>query len=303
MRIMLVTGGAGFIGSNFIKYFLKRNKNIIIVNIDKQAFPFEMDRMSGLDNSPRYHHIKGDICNRDLAEYVFRKYRPSWIVNFCSEPWISSDSGKFCLFEESSFSSTLSLLDSARFIWARSPLADKRFIQVSTDEVYGLKCDEKRYCDENAPLIPENPISAGKAGADLMVSAYCNAFNLPSVILRSCNTYGPWQAPHCTVPALIKKVLHDERIAFSSACPAREWIHVSDLCSAITRALFFARPGDTYNIGSGEIASEEDLAVLLLKLAKKNSERLSVSAKNPNRKKNCKLNSCKAKNNLKWSSN
>lgn len=301
MKIMLVTGGAGFIGSNFIKYFLRRNKNFIVANIDKQTYPFEMDRMAELENSPRYHHIKGDVCNRDLTEYVLRKYRPTWIVNFCSEPLASVDVRKFQASGEISFTGTLALLEGARYIWARSSTADKRFIQVSTDEVYGLPGDEKVFCDEDAPLMPENPFSAVKAGADLMASAYFKAFNLPTVILRSCCTYGPWQDLRCTVPSLIKSVLHDNMVTLHSASPVKEWIHVSDLCSAITRALFFARPGETYNIGSGESASYADLAAILLKLAGKPAERLPVTVKSQNREGTCRLNSYRAKCNLKWS--
>lgn len=300
MQIMLVTGGAGFIGSSFIKYFLKRNKNFIVANIDKQAYPFEMDRMAELENSPRYHHIKGDVCNRDLAEYVLRKYRPSWIVNFCSEPQTSVDVRKFQASGETSFTGTLALLEGARYIWARSSLANKRFIQVSTDEVYGLSGDEKGFCDEDSPLVPESPFSAVKAGADLMASAYFKAFNLPTVILRSCGTYGPWQDYRCKVPSLIKSILLDDRVTLQSSGPVREWIHVSDLCSAITRTLFFAHPGETYNIGSDESVSDADLAAMLLKLAEKPAERLSVAVNRQNREGACRLNSYKAKCNLRW---
>ncbi len=301
MKIMLVTGGAGFIGSNFIKHFLKRNKNFIVANIDKQTYPYEMDRIAELENSPRYHHIKGDVCNIDLTEYVLRKYRPTWIVNFCSEPQTSGDVRKFQASGEISFTGTLALLEGARYIWARSSLADKRFIQVSTDEVYGLPGDEKGFCDEEAPLMPESPFSAVKAGADLMASAYFKAFNLPTVILRSCCTYGPWQDVRCMVPSLIKSILNDEKILFHTTGPVREHLHVSDLCSAITRSLFFARPGETYNIGSGESACDADLAALLLKLTEKPAERLSVAAKRRNCEGTRRLNSYRAKCNLKWS--
>lgn len=301
MKIMLVTGGAGFKGSNFMKCFLKRNKNFIVVNIDRQNYPYEMNRLEELENSPRYHHIKGDVCNRDLVEYVLRKYRPSWIVNFCCEPQSSTDPRKFHATGETSFTSTLALLEGARNIWARSSMADKRFVQVSTDEVYGLSANEKDFHDENAPLSPENPYSAVKAGADLMASAYFKAFNLPTLILRSCSAYGPWQDFHCPVPALIKRILNNETVNCNSSNPVREWIHISDLCSAITRTLFFARPGETYNIGSGESASEADIAAILLKFAGKSAEKLSVTVRSQKSGHICRLNSNKAKYNLKWS--
>lgn len=325
MRILLVTGGAGFIGSNFIKYFLRRNKNYIIVNIDKQSYPAEMNRMSDLEASPRYHHIKGDVCSRDLCEYVLRKYKPCWIVNFCSEPQIPSAGKLLQPSSESSFSSTFAMLEGAHSIWARSSIADKRFIQISTDDVYGLTQDETNYFDEDTPLKPENPLSAVKAAADLIALSYYRAFSLPVVILRSCNTYGPWQDTRCIVPSLIRTILNDkslesvespstfavdrrynainENTAFQSPGAVKEWIHVYDLCSVITRALFFARPGETYNIGSNESASNADLAAMLAKIADMPADKLS-SATLKDKRENCgllKLNSYRARNNLKWS--
>lgn len=346
MRIMLVTGGAGFIGSNFIKYFLRRNKNYIIVNIDKQLYSAEMNRLSDLESSPRYHHIKGDVLSRDLCEYVLRKYKPSWIVNFCSEPQIPS-AGKFQPSSESSFSSTFAMLDGAHSIWARSSIADKRFIQISTDDVYGLTNDEDNYFDEDTPLRPENPMSAVKAAADLLAMSYYRAYRLPVVILRSCNTYGPWQDSRCIVPSIIKNILNskgledtkspssfcskpsvsviskshnniessstfcsrssinaaNENIAFRSPGAVREWIHVYDLCSAITRSLFFARPGDIYNIGSNECASNADLAMMLAKIANMPADELSSAVTKDKREDlgQIKLNSYRARNNLKWS--
>ncbi len=324
MRILLVTGGAGFIGSNFIKYFLRRNKNYIVVNIDKQSYPAEMNRLSDLEASPRYHHIKGDVCSRDLCEYVLRKYKPCLIVNFCSEPQIPS-TGKWlqpsC---ESSFSSTFAMLEGAHSIWTRTSIADKRFIQISTDDVYGSTNDKDIFYDEDTPLKPENPLSAVKAAADLLALSYYRAYSLPVVILRSCNTYGPWQDTRCTVPSIIRSILNNkslgsiepsstfccrpsvnainENIAHQAPGVVKEWIHVYDLCSAITRALFFARPGDTYNIGSDETASSADLAIMLAKAADMPADKLSSNAiKDKRDNYGLKLNSYRARNNLKWS--
>ncbi len=301
MKVILVTGGAGFIGSNFVKYFLKRNKNFIIASIDKQAYPSDMGRLTELENSPRYHHIKGDVCNQDLIEYVLRKYRPSWIINFCSEPDLSKDSKRFRFSSDSSYAATHSLLEGSRYIWARSSLADKRFLQISSDAVYGLSDDLNEFFDEESRLSPSDPYSALKAGADLMVESYYKAFNLPSVILRSCNIYGPWQGTQCLIPSMIKNLLAERELELPLPGPVREWLHVSDMCSAITRALFFARPGELYNIGSGESVSEADLAALLLKVAGRPAERLAVSTRSKHQEEACRLNSYRAKCNLKWS--
>jgi dTDP-glucose 4,6-dehydratase len=301
MKVILVTGGAGFIGSNFVKYFLKRNKNFIIASIDKQAYPSDMGRLTELENSPRYHHIKGDVCNQDLIEYVLRKYKPSWIVNFCSEPDQSKDNKRFRFSSDSSYAATHSLLEGARYIWARSSLADKRFLQISSDAVYGLTKESNEFFDEESRLSPSDPYSAIKAGADLMVEAYNKAFGMPSVILRSCNIYGPWQNIQCLIPSIIRNILADRELELPLTEPVREWMHVSDMCSAITRALFFARPGDIYNIGSGESVSEVDLASLLLRIAGKPAERLSTKGSSKHQGEACRLNSYKANCNLKWS--
>ncbi len=300
MKIVLTTGGAGFIGSNFIKYFLRRNKNYIIVNIDKQAYPAELGRLADLENSPRYHHIKGDVCNQDLIEYVFRKFRPSWIINFCTESEQQKNPGKFIYSSTSSFSATLSLLEGARNIWNRTPLAEKRFIQVSTDDVYGFSSNENAELDESAVFRPTDPYSAIRAGADLMVSAYNTAYNIPTVILRCCSIYGPWQSLDCTVPSIIESILAGKEPQVRSDSPSKEWLHVTDLSSAITRALFFASPGGIYNIGSGDVAAPSELSAILTGLAGKQSANPPVPMKGRTAVKMLRLDSKKAIRKLRW---
>lgn len=300
MKMVLTTGGAGFIGSNFIKYFLRRNKNFIVVNIDKQAYPAELGRLADLENSPRYHHIKGDVCNQDLIEYVFRKFRPSWIINFCTEPEQLKKPGGFVYSSASSFSATLSLLEGARTIWNKTPLAEKRFIQISSDNVYGFPSNINDGLDESAVFMPSDPYAAVKAGADLMVSAYNTAYDLPTVILRCCSIYGPWQSLDCTVPSIIRSILAGKEPQLRSDSPAREWLHVTDLSSAITRALFFASPGSVFNIGSGEAASPSELSAILAGHAGIHSEREFVPAKGKASVKMLRLDSRKAAKKLKW---
>jgi dTDP-glucose 4,6-dehydratase len=300
MKMVLTTGGAGFIGSNFIKYFLRRNKNFIVVNIDKQAYPAEYGRLTDLENSPRYHHIKGDVCNQDLIEYVFRKFRPSWIINFCTEPEQMKNPGKFTYSNASSFSATLSLLEGARTIWNKTSLAEKRFIQVSTDAVYGFPSHGKDGLDESAAIMPADPYAAIRAGADLMVSAYSTAYGLPTVTLRCCSVYGPWQDRDCTVPSIIRSILAGKEPLLKGDSPAKEWLHVTDLSSAITRALFFASPGSIFNIGSGDAATPAELSALLAKLAGIYSEKAVAPAKRKTDVKMLRLDSGKAVKRLKW---
>lgn len=301
MKMVLTTGGAGFVGSNFIKYFLRRNKNFIIVNIDKQAYPAEYGRLADLENSPRYHHIKGDVCNQDLIEYVFRKFRPSWIINFCTEPEQMKSPGKFTYSNASSFSATLSLLEGARTIWHKTSLAEKRFIQVSTDDVYGFPSNGKDGIDESAVFMPADPYAAIRAGADLMVSAYNTAYNLPTVTLRCCSIYGPWQGRDCVVPSIIRSILDGKEPQFRNEEPAKEWLHVTDLSSAITRALFFASPGSVFNIGSGDAAAPAELSAVLARLAGIYTEKtVPVPAKGKTAVKMLRLDSGKTARKLKW---
>lgn len=301
MKVILVAGGAGFIGSNFIKYFLKRNKNFIIANIDKQAYPAELGRLTELEDSPRYHHVKGDVCNQDLTEYVMRKYKPSMIINFCCEPEQSGDMKKFRFSGDSSYSAAYSLLEGARYIWSRASLPDKRFLQISSDSVYGLTENDSEFFDEASALRPSDPLSAIRAGTDLLAGAYCSSFKLPVAILRSCNIYGPWQSTHCKIPTMIRNILADREPVQISSGPEREWMYVYDMCSAITRALFFAKPGEIYNVGSGETVSDYGIAAILGKLQGTSPEKLKLSAVDRHCDEACRLNSYKARFSLKWS--
>lgn len=300
VKMVLTTGGAGFIGSNFIRYFLRRNRNFIVVNIDKQAYPAELGRLADLENSPRYHHIKGDVCNQDLIEYVFRKFKPSWIINFCTEPEQMKNPGKFVYSNTSSFSATLSLLEGARSIWGRTLLTEKRFVQVSADDVYGFPSCGNDGLDESAAFMPSDPYAAIKAGADLMVSAYNMAYGLPTIILRCCSIYGPWQSHDCTVPSIIRSILAGKEPQLRNDGPAEEWLHVTDLSSAITRALFFASPGSIFNIGSGDTATPAELSAILARLAGIQTERVYDPAKRKASIKILRLDCRKAAKKLKW---
>ncbi|HEX2927601.1 MAG TPA: dTDP-glucose 4,6-dehydratase [Ruminiclostridium sp.] len=303
MKVILVTGGAGFIGSNFIKYFLRRNKNYIIANIDKLTYAGKLDNLRELENSPRYHFIKGDICNSELVDYVLRKYRPSYIINFAAESDVDRSINHPSTFIGANVMGTLTLLEGARFIWGKGGMNGNRFIQISTDEVYGSACSDSEYFMEESPLMPNNPYSASKASADLLVRAFSKTYGMPAIITRCCNNYGPFQNMEKFIPTCITNALQDKQIpVYGDGSNVREWIYVLDHCIAIIRALFYGKPGETYNIGTGEKLSNIDLARKILKLAGKPEDLIHMVADRPGHDKRYSLNSYKARNNLSWSS-
>ncbi len=313
MKVALVTGGAGFIGSNFIRYFLKRNKNFIVVNLDKLTYAGNLDSLKDLEDSPRYHFIKGDICNFELVDYVLRRYRPQFIINFASESHSGRSLKHPLTFAATNIMGTVTLLEGARFIWGKNGFKDKRFIQVSASPVYGSpdngglagssrnSSDDSHYCLEESLLMPETPYSASKAGADLMAQAFWKSYRLPVIITRGCGTYGPYQNTENFISSCITNALQDRPIPiFGNGSETGEWIHVLDHCTSIIRALFYGKPGEAYNIGAGEEISNILLAKKILAMMGKPDDLIGTS-----RNMICEisygLNSYKIKCGLNWS--
>lgn len=302
MRVILLAGGSGFIGYNFTKLFLNRNKNFIAVNIDKLTHAANINSMKELENSPRYHFIKGDICNYELVSYVVNKYKPDFIVNFAAEIPTEKNMIRPLSFTGTNIMGTVTLLESARNLWSRRNFRGNRFIQVSTGNVYGYSTDSKDYFIEESGLMPVNPYFASRAGADLITRSFYEAYGLPVIITRSCNTYGPYQSVEEFIPLCITSALRNMPIPVDSKYQTpKEWIHVADHCIAIIRSLFYGKPGEIYNIGSGEEITDTDLAERILKYLEQ-PEELANRVKNGltyNRR--CVLNSYKIRNNLSWS--
>jgi dTDP-glucose 4,6-dehydratase len=302
MKVMLVTGGAGFIGSNFINYFLRRNKNYIIVNIDKLTYAGNYENLSAVEESPRYHFIKGDICNYELVNYALKRYRPDFIINFAAESHVDRSINNPMVFAETNILGTLTLLDNIRHIWGRNAYRYNRYLQISTDEVYGSLENTKDYFSEDSGLMPNSPYSASKAGADLMVRAFTKTYNIPAIITRSCNNYGPYQNVEKFLPTCITHALQDKPIpVYGDGSNVREWIHVLDHCTAIVKALFYGKPGEIYNIGSGEEIANIDLAKKVLKTVNKPESLIRMTSDRPGHDKRYALNNYKAKCNLNWS--
>lgn len=297
MRVMLVTGGAGFMGSHFIRYFLKRNKNFIIINIDHFANSGDADNLRDLQDSPRYHFVKGDICNAELVFYVLRKYRPEYIINFASEPAGSSPLSA----SQTSMLGTCTLLEGAKGLWKRMDSNGKRFIQVSSVDVYGKPAAAGDYLLEESPVLPETPWTAVRAGADLLAASYARTYKLPVIITRGCSSYGPCQEKNQFIPACICKAQEEQPILLQDGGNhLREWMHVQDHCIALIRTLFYGKPGEIYNFGSGEEITDLELARKILKLMGKPDDLISAGKEQTDTGAGPLVNSYKARSNLSW---
>lgn len=303
MRVILVTGGAGFIGSTFIKYFLRRNKDFIIVNLDKLTYAASLENLRELENSPRHHFVKGDICNQDLVNYIMKRFRPDYVINFAAETNVDRSISNPAVFVQSNVMGTLTLLEAARYQWSKSDIHNNRFIQVSTDEVYGSLRNDEDFFMEESNLVPNSPYSASKAGADMLVQSFVKTHGMPAVITRSCNNYGPCQNLEKFIPKCIINALEDKPIPiYGDAMSKREWINVIDHCIGIIRVMFYGKPGEIYNIGSGEELSNFDIAKRILNIMGKPENAIEMIDERPGNDRRCALNSYKIRNNLSWSS-
>ncbi len=303
MKVLLITGGAGFIGSNFVKYFLKRNKNFIVVNLDKLTYAGNPDNLKELENSPRYHFIKGDICNSELVNYVLKKYKPDYIINFAAESHVDRSIGHPSVFLETNVMGTLTLLEGARYLWAKRNFSGNRFIQISTDEVYGSLENNRDYFSEESNILPNSPYSASKASADMMVRSYFQTYGMPVLITRCCNNYGPYQNTEKFIPKCISNALQDKPIpVYGDGSNVREWIHVLDHSIGIIRVLFYGKPGEIYNIGTGEEYSNMELVRKILKILDKPESLIRMVNDRPGHDRRYALNSYKIRNNLNWDS-
>lgn len=302
MRIILITGGAGFIGSNFVHYFLSRNRNFIMVNIDKLTYAGNMKSLKDVNDNPRHHFVHGDICNYELVNYVMRKYRPEIVVNFAAESHVDRSISNPSVFASTNIMGTLTLMECARNTWSKQGFRGCRFIQVSTDEVYGSINNNTDYFTEESNILPNSPYSASKASADLLVRSFAQSFKFPAIITRCCNNYGPYQNSEKFIPKSITCALKDEPIPiYGNGRNVREWIHVMDHCSAITRAIFYGKPGEIYNIGTGDELGNIELAQRILTCLGKPKDMLRYVEDRPAHDLRYALNSRKIKNSLDWS--
>ncbi len=249
----LITGGAGFIGSNFIHHILSSRNDIAIVNFDALTYAGNSNNLKKVESNPRYKFIKGDICNRQQVDLALRENEITTIVHFAAETHVDRSILGPMQFVVTNVNGTATLLDAARDYWLNNPQAPagaKRFHHISTDEVFGsLKADEPAWT-ELVPYAPNSPYAASKAASDHLVRAYGHTYGLPVTISNCSNNYGPYQFLEKLIPLVIMNAINGRKIpVYGDGQQIRDWLYVEDHCEAIARILVDGTPGETYNIG------------------------------------------------------
>src|SRR6056297_1749513 len=248
---ILVTGGAGFIGSNLVKHLLLRKESFVI-NLDKLTYAGNLESLSGIMANERHVFIRGDIGDRKLVSGILEKFSPQVVINLAAETHVDRSIDNPSQFIYTNVNGTLELLEATLSYWNSISAREKsnfRFLHVSTDEVYGSLGDEGHFF-ENTPYAPNSPYSASKASSDHLVRAYHKTYGLPAIITNSPNNYGPFQFPEKLIPLIITKALRSEELpVYGDGRNVRDWLFVEDHCRALILAMMKATPGENYNTG------------------------------------------------------
>ena len=253
MKTYLVTGCAGFIGTNFVYYMLSRYDDVLLVNLDKLTYAGNLENLRGVEGDPRHVFVQGDICDRALVESLFAKYDFDCVINFAAESHVDRSISNPEVFVETNVMGTVNLLQRAKEAWydpaAKTWRPGKKYLQVSTDEVYGALGAEGFFTEES-PICPHSPYSASKASADQFVMAFHDTYGMPVNITRCSNNYGPWQFPEKLIPLMINNVRgHRPLPVYGDGLQVRDWLYVEDHCKAIDMVERSGRSGEIYNVG------------------------------------------------------
>ena len=270
MKNILVTGCAGFIGSNFVPYFLDKYENYNLINLDLLTYAGDLKNLREVEDNPRYKFIKGDICNRELVEFIFSEYDIRGVIHFAAESHVDNSIKNPAIFIETNVNGTFTLLDTAQKYWMNKPFEYKkefigtdalasangeakatlpRFHHISTDEVYGT-LNETDLFTEETPYAPNSPYSASKASSDMIVRAYQETYGLNTVITNCSNNYGPKQHNEKLIPTIIRKALAGESIPiYGDGKNIRDWLFVLDHCKGIDLVYHQGKEANVYNIG------------------------------------------------------
>lgn len=261
---LLVTGGAGFIGSNFVRYMLEKYSNYKVVNYDLLTYAGNLENLKDVENHPNYTFVKGNINNRELVDYLVKTHEIDVIINFAAESHVDRSITDPDIFVKTNVLGTQALLDVAK---ANNI---KKYVQISTDEVYGT-LGETGYFTEQTPLAPNSPYSASKAGGDLLVRVYHETYGLNANITRCSNNYGPYHFPEKLIPLMITNALEGKELPiYGDGQNIRDWLHVKDHCAAIDLVIHKGRPGEVYNIGGHNERTNNEIVYLIV-------EKLGVS--------------------------
>jgi dTDP-glucose 4,6-dehydratase len=256
---LLVTGGAGFIGSNFVRYMVNKYPEYKIVNLDLLTYAGNLENLKEIEKAPNYKFVRGDIADRDFVDGLFKEEKFDYVLNFAAESHVDRSITDPGIFVQTNIQGTLALLDAAK------TYSVKKYLQVSTDEVYGT-LGETGYFTEETPLAANSPYSASKAGADLLVRAYNETFGLPVNITRCSNNYGPFHFPEKLIPLMIINALNDKELPiYGDGLNIRDWLHVEDHCQAIDLVLHKGRDGEVYNVGGNNERTNIEIVKTILR--------------------------------------
>ena len=259
---IIVTGGAGFIGSNFVFHMLNAHPDYRIICLDKLTYAGNLSTLEPVMSNPNFRFVKADICDKEAVDKLFEEEKPDIVVNFAAESHVDRSIENPQIFLETNIIGTSVLMDASR------KHGVKRYHQVSTDEVYGdLPLDRTDlFFTENTPIHTSSPYSSSKAGADLLVLAYYRTYGLPVTISRCSNNYGPYHFPEKLIPLMIIRALHDESLpVYGDGLNVRDWLYVEDHCKAIDLIIHNGKVGEVYNVGGHNEMANIDIVKLILK--------------------------------------
>ncbi|NVO00117.1 MAG: dTDP-glucose 4,6-dehydratase [Geobacteraceae bacterium] len=263
---ILVTGGAGFIGSNFINCFMSRNPGCRVTNLDILTYAGNLENLRGVDKNPDYRFVRGDICDAPLIAALLVEEKIDAVVHFAAESHVDRSITGPEIFVKTNVLGTQVLLEECRKYWQGSTVPDFRYLQISTDEVYGSLGDTG-FFTEDTPLAPNSPYSASKTGADLLVRAYHETYGMPTLNTRCSNNYGPFHFPEKLIPLMISNIVNKKPLpVYGDGLNVRDWLHVKDHSIAVETVLKGGKPGAVYNIGGNNEWKNIDIVHLVCDL-------------------------------------
>lgn len=294
---ILVCGGAGFIGSNFIRTILQKHPKVSIVNLDNLTYSGNLDNLADIEKDPRYQFVQGNIADEVTIAQVFQKYNPSYVINFAAETHVDKSIHVGALeFIQTNVTGVYNLLEAVR------AHAVKKYVQVSTDEVYGsLELGTEEKFKENTPFAPNVPYAATKAGGDMLCRAYHNTWKVPVVVTHCSNNYGPFQYPEKLIPFFVLRMLEGKKLPlYGDGLHVRDWIHVLDHCSALELCLLNAEPGSVYNIGTDNEINNHQIAKLILECFDKDESWIEFVGDRPGHDRRYAIDSTLIRTDLGW---
>jgi dTDP-glucose 4,6-dehydratase len=290
---ILVTGGAGFIGSNYVRWVLQRHPHDQVFVLDKLTYAGNLENLADLEGRPGFHFFQGDICDPEALPRILNQGVDA-VVNFAAESHVDRSILDASEFARTNIVGTLNLLQAAR------KAGISRFLQISTDEVYGSLGATGAFTEES-PLAPNSPYAASKASADLLARSFHQTYGFPCLITRCSNNYGPFQFPEKLIPLLVTNALAGMALPiYGDGLYTRDWIHVHDHCSALDRVLHQGRPGEVYNIGARQEKTNLEIVRLVLQVLEKDESLLSFVADRPGHDRRYAIDSAKLEGELGW---